>query len=173
MTRHLTSPLRRVADLLKRNEDWLFKFYRRGLREQDDAGDLMQDMFVRLSRTPNIEEVEHERAFLAKVARSTLIDYHRRRAVRLVDGHQDLNETLVDPGFGADRVLESKEIASEIARVLETLPERSRDVFVLKTVKGMRMVDVANTLGVSLSTAEKHHARALATLTAQLADKFR
>lgn len=173
MTQRLSSPLRNVAALLKRNEEWLLAFYRRSLRQKADVADLMQDMFLRLTRTTQIEAIEHERAFLAKVARSTLIDYQRRHSVRLTDHHQELSEEVADPGFAADRVLESRQIAEEVATALATLPERSRDVFVLRTIKGLRMAEVADTMGISLSTAEKHHARALAILTTLLAGKFR
>lgn len=50
------------------------------------------------------------------------------------------------------------------------LPERTRDVFALRTLRGLKMADVATAMQISLSTAEKHHVRALAYLAEQLVD---
>jgi len=51
---------------------------------------------------------------------------------------------------------------------LAELPERRRDVFVLRVLEGMKMVDVARALSISTRAAEKHQAKALAHVAAAL-----
>jgi len=50
------------------------------------------------------------------------------------------------------------------------LPERTRDVFVLRMLEGCRMTEVARAMGISTRAAEKHQARALAYVAERLAD---
>jgi FixJ family two-component response regulator len=74
--------------------------------------------------------------------------------------HDELRDDLVlhSSDIPADRVLESKEAAVRLQAVLLELPDRSRDVFVLRVMEGLKMADVARALGISTRAAEKHQA---------------
>ena len=54
---------------------------------------------------------------------------------------------------------------------LDELPERTRQVFVLCRVEGIRQKNVARRLGVSVSAVEKHMIRAIAHLATSLGDR--
>jgi RNA polymerase sigma-70 factor (ECF subfamily) len=64
--------------------------------------------------------------------------------------------------------LESRFIADALRRALAELPERTRDVFVLRMLEGLKMADVAHALAISTRAAEKHQARALAHIADRL-----
>ncbi|MEG8042966.1 sigma factor-like helix-turn-helix DNA-binding protein [Sphingomonas sp. LR59] len=50
------------------------------------------------------------------------------------------------------------------------MPERTRDVFVLRMLEGLKMADVAHAMAISTRAAEKHQARALAHVADRLKD---
>lgn len=133
--------------------------------------DLVQDVFLKLSRSDVPEELNNSGNYVISVARSVLIDHHRRRQVRHAAYHTGLDDLDIESkDLPADRVLDSRALAERLQIALLALPDRTRDVFALRTIRGMKMAEVAQTMQISLSTAEKHHARALVHLVRQLAD---
>jgi RNA polymerase sigma-70 factor (ECF subfamily) len=51
------------------------------------------------------------------------------------------------------------------------LPERTRTIFVLRRMEGLRYQDIAQRLGISLSLVEKQMARAVAYLSQRMHDE--
>ena len=81
--------------------------------------------------------------------------------------------SLEGSDFAPDLVLASKYIADALRRALAELPERTRDVFVLRMLEGLKMADVAHAMAISTRAAEKHQARALAHVAERLKDWHR
>ncbi len=162
---------RLVSDLAHRYGAALGRFFERRLPVKDDASDLVQDVFLRLSRLPDPASIEKPEHFLFVTAANVLKDRVRREQVRGSGLHDPLTgDDLVGSEIPPDRVLESREAAERLQAVLRELPDRTRDVFVLRVLEGVKMVDVAHALGISTRAAEKHQAKALASVTAALED---
>lgn len=149
----------------------LTRFFSRRVRIAADVPDLVQEVFLRLSRVKNPEAIENRESFVFVTAANVLNDRFRRAKVRgqglddPIDGVADL---LEGADFAPDRVLESKQAAERIRESLAELPERTRDVFVLRLLEGWRMTEVAAALKISTRAAEKHQARALAHVADRL-----
>jgi RNA polymerase sigma-70 factor (ECF subfamily) len=149
----------------------LGRFFERRVPVKDDVPDLVQDVFLRLSRMPDPAAIEKPEHFLFVTAANVLKDRARRDTVRGAGLHDALiDDQLAGSEFPPDRVLESREAAARLQAVLLELPERTRDVFVLRVLEGVKMTDVAHALGISTRAAEKHQAKALARVTAALED---
>ncbi len=150
--------------------DALGRFFARRVREPADVPDLVQEVFLRLARMPDAAAVEKPEHFLFVTAANVLKDRARRAAVRGYGLHDPLVEgdALASSEIPADRVLDGKEAAARLRAVLLELPERQRDVFVLRVMEGMKMADVARALSISTRAAEKHQAKALAHVAAAM-----
>lgn len=147
----------------------LRRFFERRTASGADVADLVQDVFLRLSRMPDPTAVEKPEHFLFVTAANVLKDRARREAVRGAGLHDPLlDDGLAGSDFPPDRVLEGREAAARLQAVLLELPERTRDIFVLRVLEGMKMADVAHALGISTRAAEKHQAKALARVTEAL-----
>jgi RNA polymerase sigma-70 factor (ECF subfamily) len=71
--------IRALADA----HDGIRQFLRRSLRNEDDADDVMQELYVRLLvRSSQLRQEESARAWLRRVLRSVLNDHFRREAAR-------------------------------------------------------------------------------------------
>ncbi|MDI1296884.1 MAG: sigma-70 family RNA polymerase sigma factor, partial [bacterium] len=68
--------------------------------------------------------------------------------------------------IGPDRILAGREALKTALAALERLPERTRTIFVLRRLEGMRYLEIARRLGLSVSAVEKHMVRAVAHLAA-------
>lgn len=151
----------------------LTRFFSRRVTSADEVPDLVQDVFLRMSRLDDPNAIRHRESFIFVTAASVLKDRVRRERVRgrgLADPIDDHAGRLAGPDFAPDRVLESRQTAERIGVALAALPERTRDVFVLRVLEGWKMADVASALNISTRAAEKHQARALAHVAAMLRD---
>jgi RNA polymerase sigma-70 factor (ECF subfamily) len=149
--------------------DALGRFFARRVRAPADVPDLVQEVFLRLSRMPDPAAIEKPEHFLFVTAANVLKDRARRAAVRGQGLHDPLpDEDLPGSEIPADRVLAGWQAAARLRLVLAELPERQRDVFVLRVFEGMKMADVAHALSISTRAAEKHQAKALARVAAAL-----
>ena len=124
---------------------------------------------MRLARRGGLGEVENMSGYIFETAASVLRDRARRRQVRAADVHDTFdNERHAGEDFAPDRVFDGRERLRQAGAVLLQLPERTRHVFVLRRLEGMRYNDIASQLGISVRSAEKHMQRAIAFLTERL-----
>ena len=141
----------------------LGRFFERRVQSKADVPDLVQEVFLRLSRMDDPSAIEKPDHFLFVTAANVLRDRARRDAAqRRAAGDEMLISDGEGSDFPPDRVLESKQAAELLAQALGELPERTRDIFVLRVLEGMKMADVARTFSISTRAAEKHQAKALA-----------
>ena len=136
---------------------------RRG-RSEPDADDLVQDAWIRLTSYARDKVVDEPEAFLMKVALNLSIDMHRARLSR---GEEVLVEDviLVDASPTAEDLLEARERMARLSHCLGRLSDKSREIFMGYRVDGMTYKEIARQHGLSISTVEKHIARATMQLT--------
>lgn len=160
-----------IASLVREFDSPLRRFFTRRVADKADVPDLLQEVFIRLSRMTDTLRIDRRDRFIFVVANNVLRDRFRRETVREYDKHDPIeNLSLVSSEISPDRVLESKEAATALRNALSQLPERTRDVFVLRMIEGLKMADVADALGISTRAAEKHQARALVHVCDALSD---
>ncbi|WP_242137836.1 sigma-70 family RNA polymerase sigma factor [Sphingomonas sp. TREG-RG-20F-R18-01] len=159
--------LTRLAHVYERA---LNRYFARRVAAKEDVPDLVQDVYLRLSQMADPTAIEKPEHFLFVTAANVLKDRARRAAARGSGLHDALDENFAGSEIPPDRVFESREAADRLQAVLLELPERTRDVFVLRMLEGLRMADVAHAIGISTRAAEKHQARALARVAAALED---
>ena len=128
--------------------------------------DLVQEVFLRLSRRGQVKEIEDLEAYLFQTAASVVVDSHRKSATRHATFHVEYDETAHAPSeFSSERILAGKQDLDRVLTGLRELPERTRHVFMLSRFEHFRHAAIARKLGISVSAVEKHLVRALAHLT--------
>ncbi len=148
----------------------LIRYFARRVAEPEEAEDLAHDVLVRLFGRRGINDMQALQAYVFETAHSVFIDWTRRNKVRARRAHQPIDEDIPDPSiFACDRVLQSRQDVRRVTASLQQLPERTRTIFMLRRLEGMKYGEIATSLGVSLSTVEKHVHRATTHLMA-LAD---
>lgn len=159
----------RLAREARPLRDALARYFSRRVRDQSEIEDLVQEVFARVVKRDNAQSIEHLGSYLYQIAASVLVDRSRRRAVRQADAHVPFDPDLhgeqdIDP----ERILSGREDLRAATAALLSLPERTRTIFVLHRLEGLRSRDVAARLGVSLSTVEKHMIRAVRSLSSRI-----
>lgn len=150
--------------------DWQAAFFRvrsalvRRGRTTHDADDLVQEAWVRLACYEREQTVAKPEAFLMRTALNLSIDAHR---ARVNHGEEVLLEevVLVDSAPGAEAVVLARERLARLSLCLGRLNEKTRDIFLSHRVDGMTYQEIAQRHGLSISTVEKHIAKATLQVT--------
>ena len=120
-----------------------------------------------LDRPLDFENRRHFFAYASKVMSRCLIDYQRRRAAQKRGGDQ-LRVTLSD--VSGDSSFDLTDVP-EALDALKALDERKADLVALRVFWGASMEEIADILGISLSTAERDWRFARRWLAARLVEQ--
>ena len=159
-----------LACVLERYWASVTRYASRVLESRDAGEDVAQEVFVRLWERREAWKAEGSlRALLFRLARNLAVDELRRRAAQCRAAERTSRRpTPRTP----QAVAEQEEIGAAVARALETLPERRREVFVLVRYHGLSYRDAAQVLGLSPQTVANHLSLALADLRTALAPYY-
>jgi RNA polymerase sigma factor (sigma-70 family) len=162
---------RRIADLSVRYGPAVRRFFSRRLRDGADVEDLTQEVFARLLKRAEIDDIANIEGYLFHTAANLLRERARRQARRPADDLTDFDGELASAGeeFSPERILLGREAYARMVEALQELPERTRTIFVLNRFEELSAAEIARRLGVSVSTVEKDMMRAIAHLKARLA----
>lgn len=139
----------------------LVAYFRRRAEPAQDIDDLVQEVFLRLSSRGSLDGLENLAGYAVRTAESVLVDRSRRRAVRHHNDHVQFDpERDADEAVGPEQIIAGRQDLAAVVAALMTLPERTRTIFVLRRIEGMRYRDIADRLGLSGSAVEKHMVRA-------------
>jgi len=130
---------------------------RRGAAQ--DADDYIQEAFARLVSYERQQVVLEPEAFLMTTAINLSIDAHR---ARVNHGEQVVLEevTLADDSPPVESVVLGRERLVRLEQCLARLGEKPRDMFLAHRIDGLTYREIADQHGLSISTVEKHIAKA-------------
>lgn len=143
-------------------------FARRLLRDADVAEDVVQNVFMRLWIVrERIDENRSLRNYLLVAVRNEVYCYLRmafqaRREPRAAIGEPE------DSAPGQDSELSARELRQVVEQVVERMPSRRREIFALSRTQHLSNAEIAQRLGLSVRTVEKHIELALQEIRSAL-----
>jgi RNA polymerase sigma-70 factor (ECF subfamily) len=157
--------------LARQYADALTRFFTRRVDNKSDIADLVQEVFLRLSRLKDLSAIESPEQYLFATAASALRDRRRRDVVRQQHLHQPYDEAAdTRSDFAPDRVYAGREAVDRLRDTIRELPERTRDICVLRIFEDLKMAEIAKLLGISQRAVEKHYAKGMAHISLRLKD---
>lgn len=150
----------------------LLRFFSSRESDRSVAEDMVQQVFERLVQRGEIDSIDNARGYIFAIAQSVFADHVRKIGTRRVHAHDEFDESLhggVD--FSPEYVLDKRERLARAMEILQGLPERSRVIFVLRRLEGVKYQEIAARLGISVSAVEKHMERAIAQLAAGMDER--
>lgn len=176
----MPSPLsaqdREIADAVARERPRLRNFIRRRVLDQDEADDILQDVFEELVQAWRLPEpVEQVGAWLFRVARNRIIDrFRKRREAPLpdaadaidaaksgaADGEYRLELALPSADTGPEAAYARAMLLDTLRAALDELPANQREVFIAHELDGLSFKEIAAASGVGVNTllARKRYA---------------
>lgn len=149
-----------IDELYRDHRPWLFRWLRGKLDNPFRAEDLTQDVFVRVIAGRKQVRAEQARPFLRTIAQGLLIDHYRRAG--LEQAYLDYLAALPQPHqpSAETRAIVLQQIAM-LDQMLVDLPDNVRQAFVMAQIDGLSYNEIAERLGVSLSSVQQYMTRAL------------
>lgn len=146
-------------------ETSLRKFLRRGWRNEADIRDLCQDVYVAVYEAASREIPASARAFVFAVARNVLADRVRRAQIVPIEAVADLEELgLSADEPGPERAAMARQDLRKLQAALDRLPERWREVVVMRKVQGLSLAEIVARLGIAERTVSQHLTLGIAAL---------
>ncbi len=140
----------------------LHRYLRRFTSGSEDIEDLVQETYVRMYAIEDPQAVDSPRALLFRIAHNLAVERARRQIARATDTVGDFAPLDVDTREAPpDEQIDSRRRFESFCAAVERLPPLCRRVFVLRKVHKLSHAEIAEVLGVSHSTIEKHVAKGL------------
>ena len=145
----------------------LYAFLLNLTRDEADTRDVLQDVFVKLSRDPNLlTGVRDERAFLIRLAHKAAIDLIRRRGTRDKTREQFTAENISP--FAPSSDPDEQTFRAALIGALAELPAKQRAVVHLKLWEGLTFEQIAAALDIPANTAASRYRYGLDKLRERL-----
>lgn len=136
----------------------------------EEAADIAQEAWLRMSRLEHPERLRNARAFLYQTAANLVVD--RARHADVERRFAEAQRAVADPAAGSVASPERKAVADEdLARVraaIDELPLKCRQAFIMHRGRDMSYPEIATELQVSTSMVEKYIIQALRHLRRRL-----
>lgn len=153
---------RTIIQAVGENSKRLFSFIRDRVRSNEDAEDILQDVWYQFSRVLNTEPIEQVSSWLFRVARNRIIDQYRKQQPNLPEedllaGDDETGGVFFRELLVAENQLpEAKQFRDlfweTLFAALEELPEEQRQVFIWNEVEGIPFHQIARTTGEKINT---------------------
>lgn len=139
----------------------LYRFIYGIIKNHDDTEDILQTVFIKLwdSRERLRTDTCFE-AFLMTVARNTVYNFFKQRFNQrcLSEKIASQGDKIVPP---SDELLIESELFGLLQRLVDGLPEKRKEIFILNRFKGYTYREIAEMQGISENTVDTQMRKAL------------
>ena len=155
-------------DLTGRYGDRVYLIVRSIVRDETLSRDASQEALLKIGKALNGHTNVHDyESWVLTVASNAARDVLRRKMRRR---EVPIESDVIDER-GPEGVLLRKESRERVTQALQELPERARDILLLKFREGLTGPQIAQALGLSMSAAWQQMSRALKLLRTRLPEQ--
>jgi len=146
-------------------ESVLMQFLRRNWSNKSEIADMRQDVYVRVYEAARRQIPQPAKPFVLATARNLMINRVRREQVVSIEAVADLDALGVAADTpGPEAVAIGKDTLRRVQAALDRLPERSREVVVLKQIEELSRQEIAQRMGIGEETVKWHMAKGMRAL---------
>lgn len=153
-------------EVFKSNAQDLFNFLNFKYQDEDQAKDLVQEVFGKLWENCKKVALEKTRGYLFVVANNTMKNILSKKSTALK--HKSNLEEIKASPESPQYILEEAEFKAMLEKALADLPEDQRVTLLLKRIEGKKQREIADMLGISEKAVEKRLHNAMSTLRHKL-----
>ena len=149
-----------IERLFREHNEALIRFLRGRVGSHNEAREVAQEAYVRLLSLDQPGAVSYLRAFLFKTAANIAIDRRRRHQnYDKVAGGQFFTE--LTENRTPERQLSGEQTLRHLGILIEAMPAKCRESFVMNQIQGLDAATIAARLGITDSMVRKYVVRAL------------
>ena len=150
-----------LTDTIKKFGNKLFGFVRGKVKTNEDAEDILQEVWYQLSNLTNIDAIENTSAWLYSVSRNKITDFYRKKKTDNLEDYAYENEEgdfliknalLSDDSNDPELAMFKELFWDELRLALDELPENQRHVFIQNEMEDKTLQEIADESGENLKT---------------------
>jgi RNA polymerase sigma-70 factor (ECF subfamily) len=127
-----------------------------------DVDDVIQEAYARLW-SANFACIDNGRSYFYTVVRNLLLEQARRARIVPMERLGEIESlSIISSDSGPERRVSAREELAQLLTIVASLPTQCRRAFELQKLEGCSQREIAQQMGISEKTVEKHLARALA-----------
>jgi RNA polymerase sigma factor (sigma-70 family) len=154
----------------------LFGFIRSRVKNDEDAEDILQDVWYQLISIIDTEPIEQLSSWLFRVSRNKIVDKYRKQTTLSLDdliyededGEMIFPEAFYDDSMDPESEFDTTYYKEALFKALDELPEKQREVFVLNELEDLTLQQIADKNGESIKTIISRKRYAVAYLRERL-----
>ncbi len=160
-----------ISALFTNYQKEINRFLNKRINCKHTAEDLTQEVYLSLiKKIPAQNNIHNIRAYLYKIAKNIAINHQiaeqRRKTLwQATHEHIEVSHTITP-----ERVFDDTQKLHIIHNALEELPPLTQQIFTLTRINGMKQKEVANKLGIHITTVEKNLSKAVRHCYASVID---
>ena len=151
----LTQPNHEAIELFYRHSEKLQRYLRSRINNDEDAEDLLQDVFLRLLEYKGEIVAETAGNLAFAIASHAVNDYLRHQYVKTFV-HSQLSLTQTGVTHETENAIMGHDMQRLERRQLRTMPRQRRLIYVMRIHQGKTTKEIAESLNISPRTAENH-----------------
>ena len=150
-----TDQSRWFAEEVLPHEQPLRSYLRQSLPSLADVDDLVQDCFARMMRARNTGTIRAPKPFLFAIARNAVRDFiHRKSRAELIPITENVEVAVLEEESDVVELVCRRQELALLTEAIQSLPERCREVLLLRKIKGLSQKEIAELLGIAEHTVE-------------------
>lgn len=171
----------KIGDAVQNYGKRLFGFIRSKVKNDEDAEDILQDVWYYLSSVIDLEPIGQLSSWLFRVSRNRIIDKQRKHkpqslddlAYENEDGEMSYPEALMADEKNPETEFERTYFREQLFAVLNELPQKQRDVFVWNELEDLTLQQIADKTGDNIKTIISRKRYAVAHLRKRLQNFYK
>jgi RNA polymerase sigma-70 factor (ECF subfamily) len=157
-----------LKEIFTRYNKLLYSYAYKKLEDQEEAKDLVQDLFIRLwSNRESFFLKTSLPSYLFRAVRNRALDIFAHKKIK--SDYVASFQAFIDlPQSTTDYLVREKDISALIDREIQSLPPKMREIFILSRKENYSHKEIAKKIGISEETVTKQIKRALKILRLRL-----
>jgi len=175
-----------IQQTVRRERKKLFGFIRSKVASDEDAEDILQDVWYQFVNTMQSDLIDKAVSWLFKVANNRIIDWYRKRRPvtfnrlmaeeRASSGEDDiplqLEDALYDPAENPDELYQRSMLWPLLSEALDEMPPEQKEVFVMNELEDIPFREISEITGITLNTLLSRKRYAVLFLRERLQDLY-
>ena len=139
-------------ELYERTWEKLYLTARQKLKDEFQAKEIVQDVYIDLWNKRKQREIQHTEAYLAQMLRFKVIDHYRKKKIHLEE--LDKIEDILQESVGADGLYLESELEGILHTWIDQLPAKRKKIFELYYLDSKSTKEIGNQLKLSTKTVQ-------------------
>jgi len=165
-----------ILDAIQNYGKRLFSFIRSRVANDQDAEDILQDVWFQFSSIIDTQPIEQVGAWLYRVSKNRIVDKKRKHKTLSIEdfafedeeGEMVFPEAILEDIINPETEYEREQFQEIFIQALGELPEKQRQVFILNEMEDYTLQQIADITGENIKTIISRKRYAVAHLRERL-----